>query len=206
MINYNNKAKWFNIKCSIVEFYRKNRWLIILLGILILLSLLTGIFTSIKLYNLDNDIDLKGFSVYAVLDGSIYSFKYFLLRFISNLFVVGLLFLFCMNKFVSVFGVVLIVYRAFLITLNCTFIIIKQGLGGIFTSIIIVFPCQLLCLIMLALIFIVLLKLFKDKKECGVFDRNLFRLITFLLIGILIIDLIEILLLLLFKPTTIYVI
>lgn len=205
-MNYNNNAKWLDIKCTIVEFYRKNRWLIILLGFLLVLALLTGIFTSIKLYNLDNDIDLKGYSVYAVLDGGIYSFKFFVLRFISNLFVVALLCLFCLNKFVSVFGVVLIVYRAFLITLNCTFIIIKQGLGGLFTSIIIVFPCQLICLILLSLIFIILLKLFKSKKECGIYDRNLLSILVVLLIGLLIIDLIEVLLLLLFKPTTIYVI
>ena len=50
MVNYNGQAKWVAIKYAVIEFWRKNKFLLILLGGLILIALLTGVFTSIKLY------------------------------------------------------------------------------------------------------------------------------------------------------------
>ena len=154
MVNYNGQAKWVAIKYAVVEFWRKNKFLLILLGALILIALLTGVFTSIKLYNLDNDIDLTDYSVKTMVDGSIYSFSYFLLRLLSCLIIIGLLLLFSLNKFMYFLGVSLIVYRTYLITLNCTFIIIKYGVGGILNAILIVLPCQLLFLFLITIIFV----------------------------------------------------
>ena len=77
MINYGKESRLLNIKYSIIEFYKKNKIIIFVIGVLLIIALLTGIFTSIKMYNLDKDIDLKKYSIYALLDGSVYSFKYF---------------------------------------------------------------------------------------------------------------------------------
>lgn len=204
MKNYSGQAKWVSIKYSIVEFLQKYKvWLIILIS-LILISMLTGIFTSIKLYNLDNDIDLSGFSIKTVISGEIYSFGYFLLRLVSCLLVVGLLILFAMNKYIYILGVCLIVYRAYLITLNCTFIVIKCGVGGILNVFLIILPCQILFLMILSTIFLVFIGLFKQKKFGGCEDYN--KLIVWLLILLLVVDIVEILLLLVFKPTTILII
>ena len=205
MINYNNQSKWLNFKYAAKEFYSKNKVIIFVVGALILLALLTGIFTSIKLCNLDEDIELKDYSIYILIDGSIYSFKYFILRLVSSLVIVGLLFVFSLKKFLNCFGVALLIYRSFLITLNCTFIIIKLGIGGIMGALLIILPCHLICLTLLFLTFITLLNLAKHKRECGAPNKDLLNLLWALLIGIIIIDIVEIILLLIFKPTTILV-
>lgn len=206
MVNYNGQAKWVAIKYTVVEFWRKNKFLLILLGGLILIALLTGVFTSIKLYNLDNDIDLTDYSVKTMVDGSIYSFSYFLLRLLSCLIIIGLLLLFSLNKFMYFLGVSLIVYRTYLITLNCTFIIIKYGVGGILNAILIILPCQLLFLFLITILFVLFIDMFKQKKECGSVDSGYYKLILYLLLLLLVIDLVEIILLVVFKPTTILII
>lgn len=206
MINYNNQSKWLNFKYATKEFYSKNKVIIFVVGALILLALLTGIFTSIKLCSLDEEIELKDYSIYILIDGSIYSFKYLILRLVSNLIIIGLLFIFSLKKFLNCFGVALLVYRSFLITLNCTFIIIKLGMGGIMGALLIILPCHLICLTLLFLTFITFLNLAKHKRECGVLSADLLNLLWALLIGVLIINIVEIILLLIFKPTTILVI
>ena len=206
MVNYNNKSRWAGFKYSIIEFLNKNKWLLTLLSILIVLALLTGIFTSIKLYNLDNDIDLEKYSMYSLIDGNIYSFGFFLLRYLSCVIIIGLLFVFSKNVFLGILGIVIIVYRAFLVTLNCTFIIIKLGFGGILSSVLIIFPCQLLILLLLALIFITFVNMAKNKKECGMVGQDYLRLFFMLLLILFLVDIVEVTLLLIFKPTTILIV
>lgn len=207
MINYsNNNYGWTRIKIFLQDFFKRNKLLIYLLIFAILISLLTGIFTSIKLYNADNDISLEDFSMYAMIDGEVYSFKYFILRFLSCLIVTGLLFICSLNIFLNIFGIALIVYRAFLITLNCTFIIIKMGLGGVLSSVLIVFPVQIMLIVLLAFMFVVYVNMSKDKKVCGVYDVKSKKLLIALLFIMLLLDVIEVTLLLIFKPTTILII
>lgn len=204
MKNYNNQAKWATLKYTIIEFLQKHKVWLVVLGSLILIALLTGVFTSIKLYNLDNDIDLTDYSIKTMLNGDIYTFGYFLLRLVSCLVVVGLLLVFAMNKFLYFLGISLIVYRAYLITLNCTFIIIKCGVSGILNAFLIILPCQILFLLILSLLFLLFVGIFKQKKIGGCGDYN--NLIMWLLIMMLIIDVVEIILLVVFKPTTILII
>lgn len=206
MINYNKESKLTNIKYSIIGFLNKNKFLIIALGILLIIALLTGIFTSIKLYNLDNDIDLKKYSIHALLDGSVYSFKYFLLRFLSTIIVCSLLFVFSHNVWISILGYALLIYRAFLITLNCTFVIIKCGFSGMFFPLLVIFLSQILLLCLLGVLFIVLLNMAKNKKKFGcVLIQDKIKLV-YVLIAILVISLLETLLLVIFKPTSILII
>lgn len=206
MSNYCAKIKWVNLRFCISEFYRKNRWLIWLLGILLVVSLLTGIFTAIKLYNIDNSIELDDYSMNALIDGSVYSFGYFMLRLLSCAILVGLLYIFSLNSFVSTFGVLLLMYRAFLITLNCVLVVIKLGVGGTITALLIILPCQLICSILLTLIFITLINIARERKKCGISNSEYMKLFTILSILLFVIDIVEIVLLLIFKPTTILII
>ena len=206
MINYGKESRLLNIKYSIIEFYKKNKTIIFVIGVLLIIALLTGIFTSIKMYNLDKDIDLKKYSIYALLDGSVYSFKYFFLRLVSTLIVCGLLFVFSLNIWVAGFGFALIVYRAFLITLNCTFAIIKCGFSGMLFPLIVILLSQILLIALLGILFILMLNNAKHKKKfnCVLVDDK--YKILYILLGILIVALIETLLLVVFKPTTILII
>lgn len=206
MINYKKESFFANLKYSLIEFYNKNKWLIIIIGLLLAVALLTGIFTSIKLYNLDNDIDLKKYSISAFLDGSVYTFKNLFLRFLSLVLVCGLLFVFSLNIWVAGFGYALLIYRGFLITLNCTFAIIKCGFSGSLFPILIIFLSQVLLICLLGILFIVLLNNARYKKRFGcVLAKDKYKLL-YLLITILIVTLVETLLLIIFKPTTILII
>ncbi|MBE7074426.1 MAG: hypothetical protein E7376_00375 [Clostridiales bacterium] len=205
MINYNKESRLLNLKYACLEFYNKNKILIIILGLFLIVALLTGIFTSIKLYNLDNDIELEKFSMYSIIDGSIYTFRHCLLRMLSSVVMVGLLFIFSLNGFLSLFGYMLLIYRAFLITLNCTFVIISIGLGGIIGCLIIILPCQLLSLMLQCVIFMIFLNVKKEKKRCGFIDNSHFKKILIFSIVLLIANLLEGGLLIIFKPTTILI-
>lgn len=206
MINYSGQSRLISIKYAVIEFWQKNKFWIILLGSLMLIALLTGIFTSIKLYNLDNDISLDDYSVNTILNGNIYSFSYFLLRILSCLIIASLLYVFSLSKFTYFLGLALIIYRTYLVTLNCTFIIIKLGVGGIISSLLIVLPCQLLFLFVMCTLFIIFMDINKQKKQCGVVDKSSMNLMLVLLFLFLVIDIVEVVLLVIFKPTTILII
>lgn len=205
-MNYKSGSKWLNIKYAVTDFFNKNKWLIIVLGILLLLALLTGMFTAIKLYNIDNDIDLEEYSMYTLMDGSIYSFKYLLLRLLSCFIVLGLLYVFSLTKYLYSFGFALVIYRAFLITLNVTLIIIRLGISGVLTSILIILPCQIVCVVILALLFILLMTMLKSKKECKYVPEEISNAFVILLISMVLVCVVEAILLLIFRPTTILII
>lgn len=205
-MNYKSGSKWASIKYAVSDFFNKNKWLIIVLGALLLLALLTGVFTAIKLYNLDNDMDLEEYSMYTLIDGSIYSFKYLLLRLLSCFIVLGLLYVFSLTKYLYVFGFALVVYRAFLITLNVTLIVIRLGISGVLTSLLIILPCQVACVAILALLFVLLMLMTKSKKECSYIPHETSNAFVVLLLAMVLVCVVEAILLLIFRPTTILII
>lgn len=206
MINYSKESRLANIKYSLLEFYNKNKAIIFFVGITLVVALLTGIFTSIKLYNLDKDIDLKKYSIHALLDGSVYTFKYFFLRFLSLLLMCGLLFVFSLNFWVSGFGYALLIYRGFLITLNCTFAIIKCGFSGMLFPLIIILLSQITLICLLGVLFVFFLNNARHKKKYNCLFQNDKNKILYILLVIFLVALLETLLLIIFKPTTILII
>ncbi|MBQ7884914.1 MAG: hypothetical protein IJ318_02315 [Clostridia bacterium] len=206
MINYQKESRRIGFKYALVEFYNKNKVLIYIMSALLLIALLTGVFTAVKLLKLDGDLDLKKYSIYALIDGSVYTFKYFMLRLLSVSLMAGLLFVFSLAPWVYAFGFVILIYRGFLITLNCTFVIIKYGFSGMMFPLLVVFLAQIVMVALLAVVFILFLNMLKEKKRCGRFlpDYKHKVFTTFLII--LIVALVEMLLLFVFKPTTILII
>ena len=151
-------------------------------------------------------IDLKKYSIQSLLDGDIYSFKFFFLRFLSVILVGGLLFVFSLNIWLYGFGLCLLVYRSFLITLNCTFVIIKCGFSGMLFPLIIVFLSQIILICLLTILFILFINMARSKKRYGCVQIRDKYYILYILLAILIICIIESLLLFIFKPTTILII
>lgn len=206
MINYNNVSKLSNIKYNIIEFFNKHKGKIIVYGLIVVLSLLTGIFTGIKLYSYNDDLDIGDFSFESLTDGSIYTFRIFLLRYLSMLFLLLLIFILSMSFISSLFSYVLICYRSFLLALNCTLIIIFMGMPGLINGIIVIFPCQIINIAILILMHLICRSIFKEKKKCGLLDKHKLKKLLFLVLIALIINIVEIVLLLLFKATTILII
>ena len=205
MINYSKESKKACIRFGLIDFIKKNKALIICISIIILISLLTGIFTAIKLYNLDNDIDLEDYSIYKLIDGSIYSFSSLILRILSIVIICLLIFVFTLNKYSSILAFLLIIYRTFLITVNCTFLIIKSGLSGLINSLIIL-PFQIINIIIISIFLIICIMKTKYKKECGYINYNHSKLLILLFVLSVLTCSAETIVLLIFKPTTILVV
>lgn len=207
MKNYRLYGMTSNLKYTLLSFFNKNKIKIIIIGCVFLIALMTGVFTSIKIYNIESDFDFGKYSMYTLVDGGVYNIGAFFLRIVSMVIVAVLLCLFSVNGFLSVFGYILVSYRVFLLGMNCSLIIIRFGLSGILNSILIIFPCQLLAVLVLGLFFIFIRDKKIEMKKCGETGSSWLLKIFLYVIGIfLIISLVEFLLLLIFKPTTILII
>lgn len=206
MLNYSKISKLSHIKYSLLQFYNKFKLKILITSFLLVVFLLTGIFTALKISNLDDVVKKIGFSFEAILDGDIYSFSFFIKRCLSFLLVLGILYIFSLNKFLNIFGIALLCYRMFLLALNVVLIIRFIGIGSVIIAILIILPCQLIQLLLLSCMFFIFCAIKKDKKQCGFYSKNYLRCILYLIIASLIVNLIELLLLIIFKATTILVI
>ena len=207
MINYNKVAKFSNFKYGCIYFYNKNKYKSIILVFILVLFLVTGVFTALKVSDLEKALKLVEFSFESMVDGDIYTFSFFIKRFASFSLVLGLLVLCASNKFTYILGYVLLGYRAFLLSLNCVLIIMYMGVGGLIHSIIIIFPCQLLLLMVASVFFLYVSQKFKESKLCGLLNfKSVISSVITAFIFALLINIIELLLLLLFKATSILVI
>lgn len=206
MIDYKKVGKLAGLKYSCLHFYNKNKLKFVLVGFLIILFLLTGIFTALKVTDLEKALKLVEFSFESLMDGDVYKLSFFFKRFASILLVMALLFVFSMNKFASILGYMLLGYRAFLLALNCTLIVMYLGVGGAINSIVIILPCQLLQLILMSVLFIICMAMFREKKECGTTNGRLKTCLVYILIASVLVNIIELILLLIFKATSILII
>lgn len=206
MKNYLIESKSLDLKYGLLNFYNKNKWIILSLSLVLIIALLTGVFTSIKLYKLDSDLDLKEYSIYALLNGSLYTFKYVLLRILSICIVSILLYVCALSKWLYILGVGLLVYRAFLIALNCALVVVKYGINGLFFSLIIICICQILILLLLALQYVVFINMIQTKKVCGSIlweDKNK---LVWIFILLAVASILQLIILYIFKATTLLII
>lgn len=206
MINYTRVGKIANLKYICIHFYKKNILKVFIIAFLIILFLLTGLFTALKITDMEKALKLVEFSFESLIDGDIYSFSFFIKRYSSILLVMALLFVFATNKITCFLGYLLIGYRAFLLALNCTLIVMNMGIGGAINSIIIILPCQLVQLILMSLFFLIVCSMFNDKKNSGTLNKNYFKPLIYTLIVALLVNIIELLLLLVFRATSILII
>jgi len=204
---YSTKRSFFcNAKYSFVEWLKKYKILIIISLIILLIGVLTGILTAIKLNNLDADIELSDFSMYSIIDSSIYKFSHIFIRLISVVIFSLLLLLCSIKPFLIPFGLFVLAYRAYLLALNCVFIIINIGFGGYLFLFLIIIPCQLLILSLLVLFYCYLLDIFAEKKKFGCCQKGKVKSIWWFFAIFIIICLLESLLLFIFRPTTMFII
>lgn len=206
MLNYNKISKLSHIKYSLIAFYNKYKSKVLITSFLLMVFFLTGVFTALKISNLDDVVKKIGFSFEAIIDGDVYSFSFFIKRFLSFLLVFALLYVFSLNKFLNIFGIALLCYRMFLLALNCTLIIRFIGVGSIIIALLIILPCQLIQIIILSCMFFIFCAINKEKKECGFINKSYIKIIIYLVITSLIINLVELILLIIFKATTILVV
>lgn len=197
----------YSAKYTFYEFFAQNKVKIIICSICCLIGLLTGIFTGVKIFNLDDTDIFESFNLtYQLSDLENFASNFFG-RLLSYELVLLLLFVFALHPALYIFGWCLIAYRAFLVSINCVMIILCFSFNGIIKALLIILPCQLLMLIVLIAFFCFMCRQIKVNRflKCKKFTNIL---IPFALASLVlsVINLLETLLLFIFRSNVILVI
>lgn len=202
--SYTYLCKVSNIKYTILGCVKRNKFLIIISLFLGLIGLLTGIFVAIKCGITTATLSDYNLTIYSCNEYA--DFGAFISRIFSYLCLLAILTVTSLNVVIVPIGLATLTYRAYLIGFNVTLLIVLYGFTGAFTSLIIIFPIQIVSMLILVAYFVVTINSRMQKKRYGKSEISLFK--TFLIsFGLLILlSLIETLLLIIFKASNILVI
>ena len=157
---------FYSLKYSLIEFFTKNKTKIVVCCIFCFIGLLTGVFTAVKIFKLNDTDVFESFNLtYQLSDLENFSSNFFN-RLISYEVVNILLLIFSILPIMHIFGWCLIAYRSFLVSMNCVMIVMLFSFNGIIKSILIIFPCQILMLVVLMLFFCYMSDYFKKSAVC----------------------------------------
>lgn len=205
MHSYSYVSKVSNLKYGIQGFYGKNKTQIFVLSFFALLGLLTGIFTAIKCGV--NSVTLHNYNLTIYCNSTLFSFDVFFSRMLSHVCMLVILTISSLHIAVIPIGYLIHTYRTYLIGFNCTILVLSFGFSGMFTSILIIFPCQLLVTFVFIIFYSLMISRMLQKRRFGNCGRSHFLKIFFIFLLILtILNAIECLLLMLLSAKTILVI
>lgn len=194
-----------NIKYGITGFFRQNKIKIFVLIFLAVLGILTGVFTALKsgisVYN------SQDYNLFVFTNGNLFSFDIFFSRMLSHITVIAVISLGSLTIFLLPFSYLIYIYRTYLIGFNCTLLIVLFGFSGIFTSIVIIIPCQIAVTFVFIVYFCIMINRAIEKRRFGYCEKPKFLkvfLITLLILTLL--NVIETLLLICLNGNTILVI
>ena len=172
---------------------------LIITYILLIIGLFIGIFVAVRLHN-ESILDQAGdYGFINFSPSNLSTLSSFLTRLLSFVAIAGLLCLFSLTIFLYPIAEIVLIYRAYLIGLNLVIIIITGGLGGIFTSLLIILPCQIVALLILSTFFCI----FSKQTKC--FAREKWKTLGIVLLLLLVVDVVETLLLSIFGANIILV-
>lgn len=191
MKSYSVIGKFQNFKYSVFNFIKTNQIKLIIIGVITLIAFVTGIFTAIKFANGSITIVYSDFGIKEFANGSIGTTQMFFQRLLSYSVILLILTVCSLTVVLFPIGVVAIVYRGFLLGLNITFIIVIYGVSGIIiTAILIIFPLQILMLILMVLFFVmarnhcIVKGKYGTKNEINIFLLMLIFILLFSLINL----------------------
>jgi len=160
MTKNNKKFNLINIKTSILECLKQHKIKTLIMAITILIAFLTGLIIAIKTRS-----DWGTGEWFGVIDARTGVLTTtFLTRLLSMTFIFLILLGCCFSKFLFPIAVIFISYRAYLLGLNITLLIIFYGMSGAIFSILIALPCQLLAILILSIFYIVF---YKTNRDCA---------------------------------------
>lgn len=184
MRNVSSSRKWSGIKFKLIEIFKENKKTTFFLIIFITLGILTGIFTAIRYARGANLVCFNDFSLSQYLSGDLGTLDLFFSRLFSTSICCVVILICSTTIYLCPIGLILLTYRAYLVSLNISLIVIANGLGGIATGILIVLPCQFLGLVVLAffLSFAIRRGILKKKygTTCKIWDK--FLIVYFILL------------------------
>ncbi len=205
MKNINISRKIGIVKYKFFDNVREHKKLTLFIILFCLIGILTGIFTGIKYLNGASLISFNDFSLSQYLSGELGSQDLFFSRLLSSSIILIIISFSTFCIYLTPINLILLTYRGYLLSLNCTLIIVLNGLGGILSCLLIIIPCQILSLIILSLYCSYAFKTAYIRKKYGTKCKSYkILLLTFLLL--LLLNGIETLLLYLFSSNIILII
>ena len=205
MQTYSRINRISNIRYGVTGFFRQNKIKIFVLIFLAILGILTGIFTALKCGVDISNIQGYNLSIYA--NGNIFSFDIFFTRMLSHIVVIAVISLGSLSIFLLPISYLLFIYRGYSIGFNCTLLIVLFGFSGMFTSIVIIIPCQIALTFLFIVYFCLMIDRAIQRKRFGYCEKPKFLKLFFVMLIILILlNLIETLLLILLNARTILII
>lgn len=196
---YKTKSFLSNFTYSCKSHMSECKLRLIITYVLLVLGLFIGVFVAVRLNN-DGILDKAG--DYGFVDFSlsnVASFSSFFKRLLSFAVLGGLICLFSLTIFLYPIAEIILIYRAYLIGLNLVIIIICGGLGGLFTSLLIILPCQLVAIMILSTMFCI----FSKQAKCS--GREKWKTVGICFALLLVVDIVETILLSIFSANIILV-
>lgn len=209
-INYNMTIKNKNRQIRknfgfIFDLMKESKIKTIILSAIVLIAFLTGIIVAIK--TKASYGSLSNLGVVCFEKGGVISSSFFT-RLLSMLLIALICFGCSFTDYLFPLAILFLSYRGYLLGINICLIIAVNGIGGIVTAILVVFPCQLIALAVLSLFYLLMSKTCRDFRAfggCRVPNQKL-KIIVITLIVLIAICLLEALLLAIFSPKVILVI
>lgn len=198
------KNRFFHdLKDLICDCFFESKFKFFLTLFVVLIALVTGIIVAAKCFS---SASINKLGDYGIVDLSKGLSSPFFARLFSMILVLLLLFGFSYTKFCMPLALLLIAYRSYLLGLNLAIMFLLFGFSGIIISVIVALPCQLICLAVLSIFYLLQCKCTKDFSCCHKGGGEKVRLLLLGLIALLLVCILETLLLLLFNAKVILVI
>lgn len=204
MTNKNKNRQFKEVINFIIDMLKECKIKTIILSLVIVIAFLTGIIVAARTHTSFASID--GYGIIDVKTGTLTTS--FFTRLFSMLFVALILLGCSFFNFLLPIAVLFLAYRTYLLGLNICLMIVLYGFSGVIATILIALPCQLLAIILLGLFYLLMSKTIGDYKCYGgtKIPKQKVILITYTLILIFAICLIESILLTLFSAKVILII
>lgn len=192
------------LKYKFIDSFKENKKTTLFLIVFVLIGILTGIFTAIRYARGASLIAFDDFSLSQYLAGDLGTSDLFFSRLFSTTVFSIIICVCSCTIFLIPINFLLLTYRAYLVSLNCSIIIIVNGLSGIVTCLLIVLPCQLISLLIITLFCSFSCKRAVLKKKYGR-PCKIWNILLLTIVALLIVNGIETLLLYLFSSKIILV-
>lgn len=162
----------YMLNSNIKEFFYKNRLVILLSALIVICCIITGIMTALKVVDDITSDNIHDFILYKYLKGESGFAGYFFSRFFYSTFVVIVMF-FCSYSFILlVIPTIFIIHCSFNLGINCIVLATLFGFSGVFNVVFIIFPCQILMILLYIICFSVVIKRAIIYRRYGSFCIN----------------------------------
>ena len=203
--SYKKHAIFASAKYFVSDAFRACKIKLLLTMFLMFVSLVKGVIIAIKFSGGESLNILKDYGIVDFVGSGVTTSC--LTRLLSILLVMLVLYGCSHFSWLTPLAVLLLCYRSYLLGFNICLLFISYSLSGIIISFFIIFPCQLLIMVGLAIYFLLLRKCSCDCKFYGgKVGRDKLKITLFFFVVLFLICLLETLLLLLFNANIIIVI